>query len=52
MANALAPATRADIKREWVDLLCELLSPLCRPTFDLFPGDDEPAEIQYVLCPQ
>lgn len=52
MANSLAPAARADIKRDWVDLLCELLSPMCKPMFDLIAGDDEPAEIQYVLCPR
>jgi len=49
MANALSPATRAEIKRDWVDLFCELLSPLCDPALDLFTGHDEPAEIQYVL---
>lgn len=49
MANGLSPATRADIKRDWVELFCELLTPLCNPTLDLFPGSDEPAEIQYVL---
>lgn len=49
MANGLNSATRADIKRDWVDLFCELLSPLRDPKLDLFPGTDEPAEIQYVL---
>jgi SAM-dependent methyltransferase len=49
MANALSPATRAEIKRDWVDLFCELLTPLCDPALDLFPGNDEPAEMQYVL---
>ncbi len=51
MANALTPATRADIKRDWVALFMDLLSPICDPTFDLFPERDEPAEIQYVLTP-
>ncbi len=51
MANALTPATRASIKRDWVELFCELLSPVCDPDFDLFPVHDEPAEIQYVLIP-
>jgi len=49
MANALTPATRAEIKRDWVDLFCELFTPLCDPALDLFSGSDEPAEIQYVL---
>jgi SAM-dependent methyltransferase len=49
MANALSPATRSEIKRDWVDLFCELLTPLCQPSLDLFSGCDEPAEIQYVL---
>lgn len=49
MANALSPGTRAEIKRDWVELFCELLTPLCDPALDLFPGSDEPAEIQYIL---
>jgi SAM-dependent methyltransferase len=52
MANALTPATRDSIKREWVDLFCELLEPLTNPTFDLFTASDEPAEIQYTLTPE
>ncbi|MHC4697420.1 MAG: class I SAM-dependent methyltransferase [Planctomycetota bacterium] len=52
MANALTPQTRASIKEEWVDLFCDLLAPLCDPSLCLFSGDDEPAEIQYVLTPQ
>lgn len=51
MANALTPRTRASIKREWVELFCELLGPLCRPDLQLFDSADEPAEIQYVLSP-
>lgn len=49
MTNALTPQTRAEIKRDWVDLFCEFLTPLCDPALDLIPGSDEPAEIQYVL---
>lgn len=49
MANALTPQTRAEIKRDWVDLFCDLLAPFCDPNLDLFGGSDEPAEIQYVL---
>ncbi len=49
MANALTPQTRTEIKRDWVDLFCDLLTPFCDPALDLFPGTDELAEIQYVL---
>lgn len=49
MAGALQPETRAAIKREWVDLLAELLEPFCRFDLNLLPGPDEPAEIQYEL---
>lgn len=49
MANGLTPQTRADIKREWVDLCCELLEPLCAPDLDLFSDPAEPGELQYVL---
>lgn len=49
MANGLNPDTRAAIKRDWVDLLVELLLPFCEPCFDLFSGASEPAEIQYEL---
>jgi SAM-dependent methyltransferase len=51
MAQALTPRTRGVIKREWVDLFCELLEPLCDPDVDLFAVRDEPAEVQYVLTP-
>ncbi len=51
MTRALTPKTRASIKREWVDLFCELLEPLCDPDVDLFAVKDEPAEVQYVLTP-
>ena len=51
MANNLSLATRRDIKRRWVDLLCDLIAPLCDPEFDLLDQHAEPAEIQYVLRP-
>lgn len=51
MAQALSPTTRASIKREWVDLMIELLEPLCVPDLNLFSITDDPAEIQYVLSP-
>lgn len=49
MANALAPQTRAAIKRDWVALFEELLTPIARPAFDLGGGGAEPVEMQYVL---
>jgi len=52
MADALNPTTRSSIKRDWVDLVCELLHPLCDPGFDLETGRDDPAEVQYVLQPR
>ncbi len=50
MANALTAQTRAAIKRDWVDLFCELLDPITREDFDLADTGDEPAEMQYVLA--
>jgi len=49
MANALTPETRSAIKRDWVELFCELLSPLCRFDFADNQSGEEPAELQYVL---
>jgi hypothetical protein len=51
MANALTPQTRREIKRDWVSLFEDLLTPLCNPDFDLFDTPSEPAEITYVLRP-
>lgn len=50
MAAELTPETRASIKRDWVDLFCELLLPFCKPDVDLLGGHAQPAEIQYVLA--
>lgn len=52
MANQLTPATRLEIKRDWIALFHELLQPVCRWDFDLFANESEPAEMQYVLHPQ
>ena len=52
MANALTPANRAAIKRDWVDLFFDLIVPFCDSALDLFPGRNEPAEIQYTLTPR
>lgn len=49
MTQTLTPQTRASIKADWVDLFYDLFSPLLEPNLDLFPGNDEPGEIQYVL---
>lgn len=49
MANALTPETRQAIKKEWVDLFMELLTPFCKQDFHLGNTRNEPAEIQYVL---
>lgn len=52
MANALTAQTRASIKREWVDLFCDLLDPICRVDFTISSKAEEPAELQYVLSPR
>lgn len=49
MANGLTPQTRLAIKRDWIALLLDLAIPLCRTDFKLLSGNDEPAEMQYVL---
>lgn len=51
MANELTPQTRGQIKREWVDLLHDALTPLCRRDLDLCSGPPQFAELQYVLEP-
>jgi SAM-dependent methyltransferase len=51
MANGMTPESRRAIKAEWVDLFVNLLLPFTTPDVDLFAGDDEPAEIHYVLRP-
>ena len=43
MTDGLNRKTRAAIKRDWVELFLELLTPLCKPDLDLWPGRDEPA---------
>jgi SAM-dependent methyltransferase len=49
MAGEITPASRLEIKREWIALFEELLLPLCRLDFDLFADESEPAEMQYVV---
>jgi SAM-dependent methyltransferase len=50
MTAALSSENRLAIKREWVDLFHELLTPICDPAFDLGATSAEPVEIQYVLA--
>ena len=49
--NAIHPHLRREIKRDWVDMFCNLLAPFCKPDLDLFSVPSEPVEIQYVLAP-
>ena len=50
--NAVHAHLRCEIKRDWVDLFCNLLEPFCRPDMDLFTDPGRPIEIQYVLTPR
>ncbi len=50
MVDNLRPDVRETIKRDWVDLFLDLLTPFCDPSMDLFEAG-EPGEIQYVLSP-
>jgi SAM-dependent methyltransferase len=52
MTDGLTPPTRLAIKQDWIALFRELLEPICRPDFDLFAEESEPAEVQYVLRPR
>jgi hypothetical protein len=52
MTESLTPQTRSEIKRDWVALFQDLLTPLSSPDFDLFRTSSEPAEVFYVLRPQ
>ncbi len=49
--NAIHPHLRREIKRDWVDLFCDLLEPFCKSDLDLFAGSDAPVEMQYILTP-
>lgn len=51
MANHLDAGTRTAIKQEWVELLLEMTTPLCRPDLNLTRNGAEPVELQYVLTP-
>ncbi|MHC5112175.1 MAG: methyltransferase domain-containing protein [Planctomycetota bacterium] len=49
MANTIDSSSRAAIKRDWVELMMTLLTPMFDPTFALSPDQAEPVEIQYIL---
>ncbi len=49
--NAIHPHLRTEIKRDWVQLFCDLLEPFAVPDIDLGSTSGEPVEIQYVLTP-
>jgi hypothetical protein len=51
MTQSLEPASRLQIKRDWISLMLELLDPFARRDVDLFAGRAEPAEVLYVLRP-
>ncbi len=51
MTSSMSEENRLAIKREWVDLFVDLLTPICDPAFDLTGASAEPVEIQYVLKP-
>ncbi len=49
MTRSLDPKTRTEIKRDWVDLICELLAPLRAASLNLDDDTSVPVEIQYEL---
>ncbi len=49
LANSVTAQTRSRVKKQWVDLFCELCEPFFQADIDLLPGGDEPAEILYEL---
>lgn len=51
MADGLDPANRKSIKTDWVNLMLDILEPLCDPALAFGPADREPVEMQYVLTP-
>lgn len=50
MTDAIAAETRASIKREWTDVMCELLLPFFDSSIDLSANTRPPVEIHYELC--
>lgn len=50
MATAIDPTTRRSIKRDWVELMIELLLPFGRRDIDLFATPSAPAEVLFVLA--
>lgn len=52
LANGVRPESRRRVKQHWVDLFCELCTPICHSDFDLgISHTKEPAEILYRLAP-
>ncbi len=49
--KAIHPHLRTEIKRDWVDLFCNLLEPFCQSNLELFTEPTAPVEIQYELTP-
>ncbi len=50
--NSIHAHLRKEIKRDWVDLFCDLLAPFCKADLDLFTEPSEPVEMQYELTPR
>jgi len=50
MTDAIAADTRASIKREWADIMCELLLPFFDSSIDLCANTRPPVETHYELC--
>lgn len=51
MTQQLDAANRLSIKRDWIELMLELLEPFARRDVDLFGGAADPAEVLFVLRP-
>ncbi len=50
--NSLHTHMRTEIKRDWVDLFCDLMRPFCDADVDLLGDTSQPVEMQYVLTPR
>lgn len=49
LSAAAAPYALAAVKADWVALFHDICRPLLNPDLVLFPGGEEPVELQYVL---
>ena len=52
MANGLSGESRSSVKRDWVELFMELLTPLRRSDLSISGVGADPVEMQYVLRPR